>query len=100
MRKLYWQWLAGFCVLGIIAVVVLPIFSRARESGRPNPDARCRINLKNITLGLKQYIQDNDEKYPPAASSGANYAFLDGHVKWIKATEVLSPARRTTMDIK
>ncbi len=32
--------------------------------------ASCQTNLKQIALGMTQYIQDWDEKYPPAKSWG------------------------------
>jgi prepilin-type processing-associated H-X9-DG protein len=38
-------------------------FDRARENARRSS---CQSNLKQISLGLLQYVQDYDEKLPPA----------------------------------
>ena len=48
------------------ATLFYPVFFRARESGGPRD--YCMSNLKQIGLGLKQYIQDYDEKYPPSSA--------------------------------
>ena len=40
-----------------------------REFGRARDNARrssCQSNLKQIALGIAQYVQDYDEKFPPA----------------------------------
>jgi prepilin-type processing-associated H-X9-DG protein len=39
------------------------VFARARENARR---ASCQSNLKQIGLGVLQYVQDYDEKYPIA----------------------------------
>jgi len=148
--------LVVIAIIAILAAILFPVFARARENARRSS---CQSNEKQIALGFKQYIQDNNEKYPaangwntaifdytksnailkcpsaagagafdysynsllnnknenkvdnsaltvlvaeasrnanPQASStatansrhfdGANYAFVDGHVKWIKGT--------------
>jgi len=85
MRKLYWQWLAALCGLGIIAVVISPVITREHE---PSYGISCQSNLKNIALGLKQYIQDNDEKYPPFASSGKTFGWIDACSDYIKSTAI------------
>ncbi len=48
--------------LGISAAVLLPVFSRARESCGPRNN--CMSNLRQIGLGIIQYTHDYDEKYP------------------------------------
>lgn len=51
-------------VIGIIALLVailFPIFARARENARR---AGCQANLKQLSLGVFQYMQDFDETYP------------------------------------
>lgn len=93
MKKLYWQVFAALCGAGIIAVVVMPVFLRPRESDRPNPNSSCQSNLKNIGLGLKQYIQDNGEKYPPVSTSGAAYGWADALQPYLKSTQIFQCAR-------
>lgn len=48
-------------IIAIIAAMLFPVFARARENARR---AACLSNLKQIGLGLMQYTQDYDEKYP------------------------------------
>jgi prepilin-type N-terminal cleavage/methylation domain-containing protein/prepilin-type processing-associated H-X9-DG protein len=51
-------------VIGIIAVLsamLFPVFAQAREKAR---QIACVSNLKQLSLGIMQYVQDNDELYP------------------------------------
>lgn len=49
-------------IIGILAALLFPAFARARESARR---ASCASNLKQIGLGVLQYVQDYDERMPP-----------------------------------
>jgi prepilin-type N-terminal cleavage/methylation domain-containing protein/prepilin-type processing-associated H-X9-DG protein len=62
-------------IIGILAAILFPVFSRARENARRSS---CQSNLKQIGLAFSQYTQDYDERYPlnffcdpPDASCGA-----------------------------
>jgi prepilin-type processing-associated H-X9-DG protein len=44
---------------------IFGVFARARENARRSS---CQSNLKQVGLGVLQYTQDYDEKYPPAAT--------------------------------
>jgi prepilin-type N-terminal cleavage/methylation domain-containing protein/prepilin-type processing-associated H-X9-DG protein len=48
-------------VIAILAAILFPVFARARENARKTS---CASNLKQLGLGLLQYTQDYDEKYP------------------------------------
>lgn len=50
-------------IIILLAAILFPAFSRAREDARR---ARCQSNLKQISLGILQYVQDYDECYPLA----------------------------------
>jgi len=69
-------------VLGLLAALLLPAFSRTRESARR---VTCASNLKQIGLGLHQYVQDSDGRMParyvnhPGNSDPGGNA--NGHVK-------------------
>jgi prepilin-type N-terminal cleavage/methylation domain-containing protein/prepilin-type processing-associated H-X9-DG protein len=54
-------------IISLLAAILFPVFSRARESARR---ASCQSNLKQIGLAFMQYVQDYDERYPPGAGSG------------------------------
>lgn len=48
-------------IIGILAAILFPVFARVRENARR---ANCQSNLKQIGLGVAQYTQDYDEKFP------------------------------------
>ncbi len=48
-------------IIGILAGILLPALSRARESGRRT---QCASNLKQIGLGLIMYSNENNETFP------------------------------------
>lgn len=48
-------------IIAILAAILFPAFARARENARR---ASCQSNLKQLGLGIAQYTQDYDEKYP------------------------------------
>lgn len=62
----FWQITLILASIVILGAMLFPVFFRARESGRPRD--YCQSNLKQLALGLKQYVQDYDEKYPPAST--------------------------------
>jgi len=67
-------------IIALLAAILFPVFSRARENARRSS---CASNLKQIALGMMQYTQDYDERfaidrYPTTSSvvvgTGAPYA--------------------------
>lgn len=50
-------------IIALLAAILFPVFARARENARRTG---CLSNLKQIGLGVLQYIQDNDERSTPA----------------------------------
>ena len=53
--------LVAIAIIALLAAILFPVFGRARENARR---ASCQSNLKQIGLGIKQYTQDYDEKFP------------------------------------
>lgn len=53
--------LVVIAIIGLLAAILFPVFGRARENARRSV---CLSNLKQIGLGLMQYVQDYDEYYP------------------------------------
>jgi prepilin-type N-terminal cleavage/methylation domain-containing protein/prepilin-type processing-associated H-X9-DG protein len=49
-------------IIALLAAILFPVFSRARESARRSS---CASNLKQLALGMIQYAQDYDEQLPP-----------------------------------
>jgi prepilin-type N-terminal cleavage/methylation domain-containing protein/prepilin-type processing-associated H-X9-DG protein len=58
--------LVVIAIIAILASILFPVFGRARENARRTA---CQSNLKQIGLGVLQYVQDYDEKYPQCRSS-------------------------------
>lgn len=59
--------LSGAVLLPAIAQgSIFDVFGRARENAR---SSSCQSNLKQLGLGLIQYVQDYDELYPPVSTS-------------------------------
>jgi prepilin-type N-terminal cleavage/methylation domain-containing protein/prepilin-type processing-associated H-X9-DG protein len=68
--------LVVIAIIAILASILFPVFGRARENARRSS---CQSNLKQIGLGIMQYTQDYDERFPmryyggaPAAVQNAN----------------------------
>ncbi|BCM93516.1 hypothetical protein IAD21_05407 [Abditibacteriota bacterium] len=53
--------LVVIAIIAILAAILFPVFARARENARRSS---CQSNMKQVGLGLLQYVQDYDEKYP------------------------------------
>jgi prepilin-type N-terminal cleavage/methylation domain-containing protein len=100
--------LVVIAIIAILASILFPVFARARENARRTS---CLNNLKQIGLGIMQYTQDYDEKYPiglnygprmwqqggyPLAEAGlpgAKFTSSDGVTggKWITWMDVIYP---------
>jgi prepilin-type N-terminal cleavage/methylation domain-containing protein/prepilin-type processing-associated H-X9-DG protein len=97
-------------IIAIIAAILFPVFARARENARRTT---CASNMKQIGLGILQYVQDYDERMPAAAfGSGFNgnanadvrptdctigrYRWMDAVYPYIKSEQLFTcPARYT-----
>jgi prepilin-type N-terminal cleavage/methylation domain-containing protein/prepilin-type processing-associated H-X9-DG protein len=53
--------LVVIAIIAILAAILFPAFAKARESARRSS---CSSNLKQLGLGIMQYAQEYDEKYP------------------------------------
>ncbi len=60
------EMLIVMAIIGILAAILLPVFSRVRETARKTT---CASNLRQIGLALSQYIHDSDEKLPFASDA-------------------------------
>jgi prepilin-type N-terminal cleavage/methylation domain-containing protein/prepilin-type processing-associated H-X9-DG protein len=80
--------LVVIAIIALLAAILFPVFARARENARR---ASCQSNLKQMALGVKQYIQDYDERYPQVDFTGA--ASPDGSRGW---TVALQPYLKST----
>ena len=63
--------LVVIAIIAILAAILFPVFGRARENARR---ASCQSNLKQIGLGVMQYVQDYDSRLPLRGAGGINWA--------------------------
>jgi prepilin-type N-terminal cleavage/methylation domain-containing protein len=61
--------LVVIAVISILAAVLLPVFSQAREKAR---QIVCVSNLRQLGLGFTLYTEDNDDTYPNALPGGTD----------------------------
>jgi prepilin-type N-terminal cleavage/methylation domain-containing protein/prepilin-type processing-associated H-X9-DG protein len=55
--------LVVIAIISLLAAILFPVFGRARENARKSS---CQNNLKQIGVGIAQYVQDYDETFPRA----------------------------------
>jgi prepilin-type N-terminal cleavage/methylation domain-containing protein/prepilin-type processing-associated H-X9-DG protein len=60
--------LVVIAIIALLAAILFPVFARARENARKST---CQNNLKQISVGVLQYIQDYDERYPYSVQTTA-----------------------------
>lgn len=79
-------------IIAILAAILFPVFGRARENARRSS---CQSNLKQIGLGLTQYLQDYDEKMPNSAfgsaasdTNASNYKWMDAISPYVKSEQL------------
>ncbi len=64
--------LVVIAIIAILAAILFPVFAKAREKAR---QSACQSNFKNCIMGIIQYVQDYDEKFPLWHSSLSFYTF-------------------------
>lgn len=73
-------------IIALLAAILFPVYGRVRENARRSS---CQSNQKQVGLSIKQYLQDNDEKFPLSAVSSAPYGWADAIQPYLKNTQVL-----------
>jgi prepilin-type N-terminal cleavage/methylation domain-containing protein/prepilin-type processing-associated H-X9-DG protein len=72
-------------IIALLAAILFPVFARARENARR---ASCQSNLKQLALGMAQYVQDYDERFTGLYSNndGASTPQFNCHLSGGTAT--------------
>lgn len=79
----------------LLTAILFPVFGRARENAWRNS---CLSNMKQLGLGMMQYMQDYDEIYPMHVSlppSGDNKAWPQMIDPYTKSTQLFGCPNRT-----
>ncbi|BDI28237.1 hypothetical protein CCAX7_002880 [Capsulimonas corticalis] len=63
--------LVVIAIIAILAAILFPVFAQAREKAR---QISCSSNMKQLGLGILQYVQDYDETFPLAIDGGQEYS--------------------------
>lgn len=79
--------LVVIAIIAILAAILFPVFAQAREKAR---QITCISNLRQLGMGVLQYLQDNDDKFPMAEYCGDptcdNNTDAD-HITWAQEIE-------------
>ena len=91
--------LVVIAIIALLAAILFPVFSRARENARKTS---CANNLKQIGIGIAQYTQDYDEMmtpvnldYPPRRTW---HSLIQPYIKSPQVMTCPSNSRTTNVD--
>jgi prepilin-type N-terminal cleavage/methylation domain-containing protein/prepilin-type processing-associated H-X9-DG protein len=95
--------LVVIAIIAILAAILFPVFARARENSRR---ASCQSNLKQIALGIKQYMSDYDDVFLMnswnLSDNSANGGWASVIQPYVKSTQIYQcpsqPNRDETTD--
>lgn len=99
----FWEVVIVVGILAFLAAVLFPVLGR----GEPiNRRASCTTNLKQIMLGVQQYVQDYNGKYPRVAlgvssswgkeSDYSAFGWADAIYPYLKSTRIFQcPSEET-----
>ena len=91
--------LVVIAIIAILAAILFPVFSRAREKAR---QTSCLSNVKQLTTAIGMYVADHDEQFPMSAFPvGAQVATMNTVVIPYVKNDQLSqcPSEPQAMDV-
>ncbi len=87
-RNIRWSLQRGFtliellvviAIIAILAAILFPVFSQAREKAR---QSTCLSNVRQLGQGIVMYAQDYDETLPFGVPACVENAFTGKHRQW------------------
>jgi len=81
------EMLLTVAVTGVVAALLLPALAQNENPVHERENAQrtqCQSNLKQIALGIAQYVQDYDLKLPPAIIGGESYGWALAVAPYLK----------------
>ena len=78
--------LVVIAIIAILAAILFPVFSRAREQARKT---QCLSNMKQIASALMMYVQDWDGAFPTGLHWSARASGDPGDIYWSSAAKLL-----------
>ena len=80
--------LVVIAIIAILAAILFPVFSRAREKARATA---CMSNMKQVALAAQMYTQDYDECFPMSiyTNGTAVYTFYHALMPYMKNNQIL-----------
>lgn len=92
--------LVVIAIIAILAAILFPVFAKAREKAR---QSSCLSNIKQLGLGILQYAQDYDERFPMAVAGGPTppiYLFPELIDPYLKNTQIWQcPSKKDSLNI-
>lgn len=98
--------LVVIAIISLLAAILFPVFGRARENARR---ASCQSNMKQMGLGITQYVQDYDDRYPAWArptdgtTGNSSIYWMSQIMPYVKNTQLFkcpSNSKQTTANDK
>ena len=71
-------------LIGIAAAILFPFFARTRDDRHHS----CQSKLKQIGLGIAQYTQDYNDKYPAIIAGGEAIGWVSSLQPYLKSTQI------------
>ena len=88
--------LVVIAIIAILAAILFPVFAQAREKARA---IACDSNMKQVSLAVLQYTQDNDEAFPPAVQYAPAGDPAGGFIEW-SSSLVIGPYLKSTATLQ
>lgn len=86
--------LVVIAIIAILAAILFPVFATAREKAR---QTACASNLKQLGLGLLQYLQDYDENFPVAYATNKPIGWGEEMYPYVKSSALFVCPDDTSM---